>query len=185
MRVWGGWQVFLRAESGALCYHKLLSDLFIYTAWNNCIISAATKRLKGSTKIPQDVYESLKTPITFPFIFKGPWRIACCGRLWGEGCWEEVFERRRMKGVRTIFSGAEWGSVSRLSHTLACSMLLELHKLPHNYPEGGQTARRGWEWKRIKENWLKSRPSSGGGGTRSRCWPSGWWDRKDDGFVIT
>lgn len=94
-------------------------------------------------KILWDVYESLKTPITFSFTFKGPWRISCCGRLQGEGSQEEVFKRMRMKGARVVFSGAEWGSVSGLSHTLACSMLLELHKLPHNYPEGGQTARRG------------------------------------------
>lgn len=32
--------------------------------------------------------------------------------------------------------GTEWDLVSRPSHTLACSMLLELHKLPHNYPGG-------------------------------------------------
>lgn len=54
----------------------------------------------------------------------------------------------RMKGGRALSSGAEKSSVSRLSHTLACSMLLKLHKLPHNYPRG-ETLRedrqaRGW-----------------------------------------
>lgn len=44
----------------------------------------------------------------------------------------------RIKGVQAHSSGAEWGSVSRPSHTLACSMLLQLHKLPHNYPGGTQ-----------------------------------------------
>lgn len=39
-------------------------------------------------KIPQDVYESLRTPITFPFIFKQPHRVACCGGLQGEGSQE-------------------------------------------------------------------------------------------------
>lgn len=48
----------------------------------------------------------------------------------------EMLIMGRIKGVQAFSSGAEWGSVSRLSHTLACSMLLELHKLPHNYPRG-------------------------------------------------
>lgn len=48
----------------------------------------------------------------------------------------EMLIMARIKGVQAHSSGAEWGSVSRLSHTLACSMLLQLHKLPHNYPGG-------------------------------------------------
>ena len=48
----------------------------------------------------------------------------------------EVLIMGRIKGVQAFSSEAEWGSVSRLSHTLACSMLLELNKLPHNYPGG-------------------------------------------------
>lgn len=90
---WTGRQVFLR-ELGVLpfvnAHHwdKLLGDLFIHSAWNNCIISATTKRHKGAMKIPSDVYESLKSPITFPFIFKHPRRIACWGGLQGEGSQE-------------------------------------------------------------------------------------------------
>lgn len=53
----------------------------------------------------------------------------------------------RIKGVQALSSGVEWDLVSRLSHTLACSMLLELHKLPHHYPRGtlreDRQARRG------------------------------------------
>lgn len=48
----------------------------------------------------------------------------------------------RIKGAQARSSGAEWCSVSRLPHTLARSMLLQLHKLPHNYPEGTQREER-------------------------------------------
>lgn len=48
----------------------------------------------------------------------------------------------RIKGAQAHSSGAEWCSVSRLPHTLARSMLLQLHKLPHNYPEGTQREER-------------------------------------------
>lgn len=48
----------------------------------------------------------------------------------------EVLIMSRMKGVQALSSGAEWSSVSRLSHTPTCFMLLELHKLPHYYPGG-------------------------------------------------
>lgn len=48
----------------------------------------------------------------------------------------EVLIMGRMKGARAHSSRAEWCSVSRLPHTLAYSMLLQLHKLPRNYPEG-------------------------------------------------
>lgn len=40
-------------EQGGLPFvHANCSDLFIYTAWNNCIILTTTKRDKGSMKIP-------------------------------------------------------------------------------------------------------------------------------------
>lgn len=48
----------------------------------------------------------------------------------------EMLIMGRMKGARADSSRAEWCSVSRLPHTLAHSMLLQLHKLPRNYPEG-------------------------------------------------
>lgn len=48
----------------------------------------------------------------------------------------------RIKGAQARSSGAEWCSVSRLPHTLARSMLLQVHKLPHNYPEGTQREER-------------------------------------------
>lgn len=65
------------------------------------------------------------------------WRAA--GREESEGGIQahgEMLIMDRIKGVQAFSAGAEWGSVSRLSHTLTCSMLLELHKLPHNYPGG-------------------------------------------------
>jgi len=59
---------------------------------------------------------------------------------------EEMLIMAGIKGVQAFSSGAEWGSVSRLSHTLACSMLLELHKLPTITPgghRGGEDRREG------------------------------------------
>lgn len=95
-------------------------------------------------KLPWDVYESLRSPITFPFTFKRPRRAACCGGLQGAREWRwggtrvqgEMLIMGRMKGARAHSSRAEWCSVSRLPHTLAHSMLIQLHKLPRNYPEG-------------------------------------------------
>lgn len=61
-------------------------------------------------------------------------------RAWGAGrgiqVQGEMLIMGRIKGVRAHSAGAEWDSVSRLSHTLPSSMLLQLHKLPHNYPGG-------------------------------------------------
>lgn len=36
-------------------------------------------------KISQDVYESLRSPITFPFIQAVTREVSCCGGLQGEG----------------------------------------------------------------------------------------------------
>lgn len=65
----------------------------------------------------------------------------------------------RIKGVRALSSKAEWAWVSRLSHTPACSMLLRLHKLPHNYPGG--TPR---EERQAREG------ESNRGKSRTGCW---------------
>lgn len=54
----------------------------------------------------------------------------------GNQAQREMLIMGRIKGVQALSSGAEWDSVSRLSHTPTYSMLLELHKLPHNYPGG-------------------------------------------------
>lgn len=55
----------------------------------------------------------------------------------GGGCVQgEMLIMGGMKGAWAHSSRAEWCSVSRLPHTLAHSMLLQLHKLPRNYPEG-------------------------------------------------
>lgn len=41
------------------------------------------KDTKTAMKILSDVYEPLKSPVTFPFTFRQPCRVACCGGLQG------------------------------------------------------------------------------------------------------
>ena len=76
------------------------------------------------------------------------WKAAGRGESGGIQAQGETLIMGGMKRVKALSSGAEWGSVSRLSHTPTCSMLLKLHKLPHNYPggenaEGGQAGEKG------------------------------------------
>lgn len=156
-----------------LCWSKLSWDLFIYIPGNSCIISAMTKKgHKGAMKILWDVYESLKSPITFSFVFKQPRRITCWGGLRGEGESEE--------GHRSMENWQLWVGwkesvpsllgLNELSQQatayIGWAMLIELHKLPDNYPggktEGGKNGPRARLWKEQKvQNRLLYRPPSG------------------------
>lgn len=53
-----------------------------------------------------------------------------------DGCGARRVRRGIQAQAEMLSSVVEWSLVSRLSHTLACSMLIQLHKLPHNYPGG-------------------------------------------------